>query len=464
MLRFFRVNAAYQIFVLLTLLFLVRLPVFLGSSPLLIPELQWMLLGEQLEKGLTLYDGIWDSTAPLSAIVYAALDWVFGRSVLAYHLAAFGVAAFQMIYFNLIMSWVLPDRNYVPGFIYLLLLNIAIDCTTLSPVLMATTFLLFALSGLFKQLDRERAQDELLEIGFFIGIATLFHPPAMVFILWAVLALLLYSGASFRQHIINILGFLFPITLVVLYYYLDGRYELFSRNFLKITFQLHQYDLSDFQTLLIVLFLPTVLSVLGFLTILQGRYTNLQSRVQQVMALYMGACLLSVGLMTFLAPMQFVIFVPGFAFFCVYYFEAPTRRKWIPEGVFIGFVGGVVLLYFTTMLPSFSDSMTQLESLTVKPVRVPGNIKGKKILVLGDDIGEYLNNYPATAYLNWNLARFDLERLDNYDSVVNILKNFQQDPPEYLIDRKNLAPELFRRIPALARQYHDLGNGIYKRG
>ncbi len=466
MLSFFRVNAAYQLFILLIILFLVRIPVLLGTTPLLIPEMQWTLLGEQLSKGFVLYDEIWDSTAPLSAMTYAGLHWLFGRSEIVYHFFAYGVAGFQVIYFNLIMSRqsIFPERNYVPGFVYLVMMNISFDYTTLSPALMATTFLLLALGTLLKQLDREGIKDELLEVGFYIGIATLYYPPSMVFIIWVELSLLLYSGASFRQHIINVLGFFFPIVIVNLYFYLDGHYDAFTRNFLSIIFQIRQYDLNDFQTLLAVIALPVIFAILGFLKILNyGRYTNFQSRVQQVLALYLGGCLLSVGLMAYLAPMQFVIFTPGLAYFAVYFFETYTRKKWIPEVMFVVFAGGVGLLFYLTLMPAFSNSIVKLENLTVKPVQLPAEIRNKKILVLGEGVGEYLNNYPATAYLNWNLSRFDLENLNNYNNVINILRNFEKDPPEYLIDRKNLAPTLFKRIPALARQYQEIDKGIYRK-
>lgn len=466
MLSFFRVNAAYQLLVLLVILFLVRIPVLTGNTPLLIPELQWMLLGEQLSKGFGLYDGIWDSTAPLSAATYSAIHWIFGRSGSAYHLLAYGVAAFQILYFNVIMSRqnVYAERNYIPGFIYLIVLNLSFDCTTLSPALMATTFLLLALGTLLKQLDREGMKDELLEVGFYIGIATLFYPPCICFILWAVLALLLYSGASFRQHVMNILGFLFPIIIANLYFFLDGRYEAFSRNFLAMIFQIRQYDLNDFQTLIAVLLLPALFAVLGFLKLIKfGRYTNFQSRVQQVMALYVGAALLSIGLMTFLAPMQFVLFSPALAFFGAYFFELYSRKRWIQEVSLMIYAIGSGLIFYLTLMPAFSNSVVKLEGLTVKPVQLPAEIREKRVLVVGASMGEYLDNYPATPYLNWNLARYDLENLDRYGNVINILRNFEQDLPEYIIDRQNLVPKLFKRIPALGRKYQEIGKGIFRK-
>ena len=97
MLSFFRSNAVFQVFSLLVLLVLVRLPVYMTGLPLLVPELQWMLLGEQLNKGLLLYVDVWDSTAPLAALVYAGLDVLFGRSQAAFAAAALLCSAIQVV-------------------------------------------------------------------------------------------------------------------------------------------------------------------------------------------------------------------------------------------------------------------------------------------------------------------------------------------------------------------------------
>ena len=77
----------------------------------------------------------------------------------------------------------------------------------------------------------------------------------------------------------------------------------------------------------------------------------------------------------------------------------------------------------------------------------------KRILVIGEDEGEYLNNFTATPYLNWDLARYDLKNLDNFDSVIHIYDNFRQDPPDYVIDKENVMPRLFIRVPALKKRY-----------
>ncbi len=463
MLSFFRSNAVFQVVSLLLLLVLVRLPAYLSGLPLLVPELQWMLLGEQLDKGLMLYADVWDSTAPLAALVYAGIGAVFGRSQGAYQALALLISAVQVVYFNELMNrrGAFSERSYLPGLMYLVVLSTSVDSFTLSPALMATLPLLLALSTLLKQLDRAGATDDVFEIGFYVSAALLFYPPAGLFILWAFVSLLLYSGASFRQHALLVFGFLFPLLITLLYYYLDGNFDAFQRIFLTSVLQIRQYNLNDFRSLLLAVLLPVTFAVLGFLRMLNsGRSTNFQSRVQQIMAFWVVTAVLSIALMSFLAPMQFVPFVPCIAFFCVYFFTT-FRKQWRAEVLFLLFFGGVLAIGYQAVASNTPTG--QLANLRLKPAALPAEIRGKRIIVLGDALSEYQNNYPATPYLNWNLARYDLERLDNYDNVINILHNFEQDPPEYIIDRQNLVPKLFQRIPALERRYQRVGEGIYQR-
>ena len=464
MLSFFKVNAVYQIFSLLILLVLIRVPVYLVGLPELIPELQWMLVGEQINKGFVMYSEIWDNTAPLSALVYAGLDGLFGRSQTVYQLAALVVAAFQVIYFNVMINNrdIFAKRNYVPGLIYLLFLNISFDCCTLSPVLMATTFVLMSFGTMVRQISRLQATDEVFEIGFLIGIASLFYPPACIFILWAIASLVFFSGATLRQHSLSMFGFLFPLLLTALFFYLDGTYEAFSRNFISSVFQIRQYNLNDFKTLLATLLLPFGLGILGFLRLVNAfGFNNFQIRCQQVMMLWAIVGIVSIGLMPFLAPMQFIIFVPALAFFTINFFNT-FKKQWLAELIFLGAFSAILLIHYQAVYATGSEGFVQLKNLKLGQ-KVDVKIQNKRVLVLGDGMEEYKNNYAATPYLNWNLAKYELENLDNYDNVISILRNFEKDSPEIIIDKVNLAPKLFKRIPALERRYKLVEKGVYKR-
>ncbi|WP_229311672.1 hypothetical protein [Larkinella rosea] len=457
MLSFFRVNATLQIVGLMLLLLLIRLPFLLSPPPLLVPELNWMLVGEQMNNGNLLYRDIWDSVSPLSALVYWLLDMAVGRSHLAYHVAGTALAAFQVLYFNWVMNVrdIYPDRNWIPGLIYVLFLNMSFDCSTLSPVLLSTTFLLLAFGTLIKQMDRRGATDEVFEVGFYISLAALFYLPSALFILWALMALLLFTGASFRQHSLLIFGFAFPIVLTLLYYYLADSLADLNRNLLSSVFRVRQYDLTDFQTLLASMFLPFAMGTLGLLSLFRQttRYVNFQQRCQQIMMIWALTAVISVALMPFLAPMLFISFVPALAFFASYYFQG-IRREWIAEFIFLGvFVFTLLILYQGALALVPKWELGQLSALQVKTSPIDRHIQQQRILVIGEDLSAYRNNQAATPYLNWDLAKFDLRNLDNYESVISVYDHFRKDPPSYIIDKEGVIKKLFQRAPSLSAMY-----------
>jgi hypothetical protein len=456
LLSFFRVNATLQIIGLLLLLILIRLPFLLSPPPLLIPELNWMLVGEQMHNGNLLYRDIWDSVSPLSALVYWLLDLTFGRSHLAFLVAGTAVAAFQVFYFNWVMNVrdIYPDRNWIPGLMYALFLNMSFDCSTLSPVLLSTTFLLLAFGTIIKQMDRRGATDEVFEVGFYISLAALFYLPSALFILWALMALLLFTGASFRQHSLLIFGFAFPILLTVLYYYLADSLSDLNRNLLSSVFRVRQYDLTDFQTLLASMFLPFAMGTLGLLSLFRQttRYVNFQQRCQQIMMIWALTAVVSVALMPFLAPMLFISFVPALAFFASYYFQG-IRREWICRvdlsGRFCSSHSSSCIRVLYRWFPT--GNSVGSAALQVKTSPIDQHIQQQKILVIGEDLSAYRNNQAATPYLNWDLAKYDLRNLDNYESVISVYDHFRKDPPNYIIDKercyqKTLSARTFARL------------------
>ena len=467
MIRFFRVNAVYQLISLTILLALMRLPFVFYPLPLLIPELQWLLVGEKMGQGFMLYRDVWDNIGPLAAAIYWAIDILFGRSQFAYQIIAGILTLFQAFYFNYISNQrqLFTERNYVPGMLYLVFMNISFDCSTLSPALMANTFLLLAFGTLIKQMQREGATNEVFEAGFYLSIATLFYLPALVFIVWIFFSLLLYTGSNFRQHTLTFFGFVFPIAFMLLLFFFRDSLDDLNRNLLISSIRARQYNLNDFQSVLVVLFLPILFGLLGFFrTVSYGRFVNFQTRVQQIMLLWLVAAAVSIILMPYLAPMQFIVFLPPVVFFTTNFFLL-FRKRWLAEIIFLSLLFGVLFIQYQGVINIIPNWNTlQLNNLRTKNAPLPVAIQKQKILVIGKNEGEYRNNFPATAYLNWDLARYDLENVNNYASVISIFDNFTADPPTYIVDKANLVPKIFARLPELAKDYHPTQwKGIYQR-
>ncbi|MCF2442922.1 hypothetical protein L0657_03060 [Dyadobacter sp. CY345] len=468
MLSFFRVNAAYQMISVVVFFLLLRLPFFFGGIPLLIPELSWMLVGEQMNHGFMLYRDVWDNVSPFSGLAYWLIDSVFGRSQGVYQLIAAGLGIIQILYFNYVIfsREVFPERTYIPGALYAIFLNISFDLGTLSPMLMANTFLLFAFGLIVKILVRREATNQVFEMGLYIGIATLFYLPASLFMVWAFLALLFYTGATIRHHLLGLFGSLFPLLMVLLFFYMNDGIESLNRNLLTSVFQVKQYNLTDFSSLLASLLLPLGFGILGFMRIFTTlRFVNYQTRIQQVMALWFIVSVFTIPLMQYLAPMQFVIFIPPAAFFATHYFQSFKRKSFGDEFQFMLMTAVIVFIQYQGtrgILPGIS--MGKLENLRSKSASLPAEIKNKRILVLGQHAGEYMENYSATPYLNWDLSSYDLRNLDNFDSVIHVYDNFRKDPPDYVIDKVNIMPKLLSRVPALQSQYKlSQWKGIYQK-
>ena len=109
------------------------------------------------------------------------------------------------------------------------------------------------------------------------------------------------------------------------------------------------------------------------------------------------------------------------------------------------------------------NQSSRLENLKIKNALLPPQINKQKILVIGADEGEYKDNYPTTAYLNWELARYDFDNLDSYESVISIFDNFKADPPTYVVDKVNIMPRIFKRLPELNKRYKSTQwKGIYQ--
>ena len=468
MLSFFRVNARYQTVSLVIFFLLLRLPFFLGEVPLLIPELSWMLVGEQMSKGFMLYRDVWDNVSPLSGLTYWLIDSLFGRAQWALQFGALTVALIQILYFNFVIysREVFPERNFIPGALYALFLNISFDLGTLSPMLMANTFLLFAFGSIVKILVRREVTTQVFEMGLYIGIATLFYLPASLFMAWAFLALLFYTGSTIRHHLLGAFGSLFPLMMVVLFFYLNDGVESLNRNLLTSVFQVKQYVLNDFSSLIASLLLPLGFGVMGFMRIFTTlRFVNYQTRIQQVMALWFIVAVFTIPLMEYLAPMQFIIFVPPASFFATHYFQSFKKKSWADEMQFMLMGATILFIQYQGLkgiIPGIS--MGRLENLRAKSASLPPAIKEKRILVLGYNAGEYIENVTATPYLNWDLASYDLMNLDNYDSVIHVYDNFRKDPPDYVIDKVNIMPKLLNRFPALQKQYEKSPwKGIYQK-
>ena len=466
MLSYFRINDPYRLVILFFVLTLFRLPFLISSSWHTIPELSCMIIGERMNEGALLYVDIWDDIGPLSAWTYRIIDFFFGRSYQALQIMGMVVFFIQIFFLNYmsLRHKMFNENNYLPALFYSLLGLVFFNIISLSPQLIGMTFILFSVNHLFNHIEtRNKTDGNLLNIGLYIGIASLFYLPYFFMILLHIVALLFFTNTLRRRYLLLLygIGIPFVITWLIYLWYSSG-FE-FSRNFI---YSLLDFDKASFLSLSSILILggtTLFLFLIAALKILSGfGFTVFQVRIQKVMFFGAVVSLVLYSIYSDHSGNGMILFLPWFAFFLSHFFikiKNTLKRE-------LGF-----LLYFVTIIIVYSgvtfqlfkfDELVNLDSLifTIPEKEI---YAGEKILILGNDIRPYGTSRQATPYFNWHLSKAQLENLSYYDNLEAIDKNLRSDMPEFIIDQVELAPKIFDKIPLIGSEYTKVSDGIYQR-
>ena len=467
MLSYFRINDPYRLVIIFIVLTLFRLPFLISSSWMTIPELSWMIVGERMNDGALLYVGIWDDIGPFSAITFRTIDFIFGRSQLALQLFGLILFFFQIFYMNYISlkHKMYNENNYLPALFYGILGLTFFNIITLSPQLLGLTFVLLSLNSLFNHIEtRSKTDGNLLNIGLYIGIASLFFIPYFIMVLVHILGLLVFTNTAIRRYLLLIYGIIIPFILCWLVYAWFGNTYEFYANYLHSLFSIETDHFITYRSFFIVLGATILFFFLAALKILAGfGFTIFQVRIQKTM--FFGALISLFIFMVFSARdgYSLIMFFPWVAFFLSHFFIS-IRHSVKREISFLFYFISVIVLYFGIAFNAFNlEKIIDFNSLLLKAENSQMDFENKKILVLGPDISPYYSGLQATPYFNWNLSKKHFEHLQFYDNMELIDRNLRSDIPDVIIDQIDLAPELFNSIPILGSEYINIGDGIYER-
>jgi hypothetical protein len=444
-------------FAVLALFLLTMRLLFIFSHPeVLREELRWMLVGERLADGWMLYKSVWEEMPPLSALMYGLLDVFFGRSVLAYQLLALLLTATQAFHFQFITRKLLYTENSLfPAFLYILFSHLFFDFYTLSPALLALSPLLFALSRAWQHLETPQSDPDLFSMGFFIGLATLFYTPSVLFLIAILVGFLLVASINLRQIFLILFGFAFTVGITFLFFYFSNAGNPFYFCYLR-SLTLEKLSNITFSTPLVVA-LPMIafLGIAVFRSFVRNqRLVNFQLRSMQFMFLWAVTALLSTQLSRTLNPFQFLMLIPPTAFFGTHFFLSIRKKWWAAELAALVLLSGVLSTFFITAYRRFPEnSFLQTAYLKIPAKSTLPHLKGYTLLVLADDQTDYLYNRAATPYLNFSLSERHFSNLDEYNTVQALFQNFSADMPQIITDPNQKLPALFNRLPVLGNQY-----------
>ena len=431
--------------------------------PLLQPELMWMLIGERMSNGYSMYVDIIDDTGALSAGVYWLIHLVAGKSLLAYQTIAALIILFQVSYINqlIIQYKAFEENTYIPALVMLVFFHLSFDFLTLSPALMGSTFILLALGQLFSQTVRHQDHPEpVFLVGLFGGIALCFHFPLMVFLPFFLAAGLIISGYNLPQLLLCLTGYFLPVILCALYYFwLDGFSE-FITGFVYSIRIIDVYRHVSFWDLASLLAMPFFFTFWGFvLGFLVKRLTVNQQKQNQLIILYLAFAILPPLAANRLTPYQLVVLLPGLTYYTSQIFIY-LKRKQLTTVVFYLFLLGIPLMGYGWL--SHNLRSEGIKAYIVDEGSRYAFTDNSTVLVLGQDLGYYRNASLAGPYLNYQLSKPVLAEYRNYPALTKIYLSFITEKPEYIIDEEGTFAALLKHLPELAGDYTLEKEGVYR--
>lgn len=458
MLRFFKSPLPTRLVALLVLVLALRLPLLWLGVPLTQAELRALLIGERLHAGALLYQGLYDSTAPLAAALFAGLDLLASRPLWLYRAVALALLLFQALRINHVLNRadVHPERGYVAALTYLLVGSATAELDTLSPLLLGQTFIITALSALLPTTREGYDNRRLFRAGFLTGLAALCYLPLALFLLVGLFAVIIYAANSFRSFLLLLCGFFFPYAAVATFFLYTESLAGFSQFHLRPWLQglVVGADGLPLWVQLRLLILPGIVLLLAL-----GRSfaTSLglvfQIKFRQLMFVWLLAAGLIMAAGGGVAPGTLVLALPPLTYFGLFLWQK-APHPWLPDVLLLLVVGGILVVRYRAVLGLEQLIQIPAESqYAARPHPAYTAVQGQSILVLGPDRRPYVQNRLASPYLDWQLAQADFGHLNEYAAVFRLSQNFAPQPPVYLIDEVGLFPELRYKLPAIFGRY-----------
>jgi hypothetical protein len=460
-LRFFRINDPYRLLAVLIILIGISLPLFIEPSAITWQELKALVIGESLNRGNTMFTSLVDDTAPLFAWSEGWLDFAFGRSVTARHIIALILIFFQASFFSmlLISNKAYNENSYVPALIFGVLAFFSFDMLSLSPELLASTVLLFALNNLFKEIEFKEQRDELvLNAGIYLGISSLILFSYSIFLIGTLVILFVFTRLTFRKAMLLVFGFALPHFLLISFFFFRNEQYYLLHHFYLPNFTLSTLTIISSQSLLVLCAIP-LLYLLFALVMLnrEAHFTKYQSQLMQVMLLWFVVSFFQVLFTRERTPHSLYVFLPPLTYFLSHYLLL-IRRKWLAEMM-------LLILLAATLTLSFIGRSGIVKAIDYRNffsnVAYP-QVKGKKVLLLESNDGVFLQNQLGAFFLNWKLSKLIFEEATYFQNLSLIEKSFQENAPDVIIDPSDLMKPIFEKLPKWKTLYRQDGTTYTK--
>lgn len=273
-----------------------------------------------------------------------------GNNAFICSLLSFFLLYVQALMINYLMNEfrLLPRQTYLPGMAYLLITSLLPAWNYLSSPLVATTFIIWIFSKLFRLYNIAMAGASIFNIGLLLGISSYIYFPAASFILCILLGLIILKPFRLNEVVLFIMGCLTP-------YYFFGAYVFLTGHFSFANFVPHVSVKIPQVKSTIWLAASTLLLAIPFLT--GGYFVQLHLHKILIQVRKDWSILLLYLLLAFFVPFinsglsfsSWILLAAPFACFHASSYYYP-EKKWFPNLLFFLTVGFVLYQQYGTPL------------------------------------------------------------------------------------------------------------------
>ncbi|HVZ56807.1 MAG TPA: hypothetical protein VG870_09140 [Chitinophagaceae bacterium] len=145
----------------------------------------------------------------------------------------YALLAFLLLYTQAVSLNSLINRNrmtqrltYFPGMAYLLVTSLVPEWNHFSAPMVVNSLLILVLSWLFRTYNQPRAKGIIFNVGLAIGVMSFLYFPSLVFMIWAIFALMLLRPFRINEWLLCLLGITAPYYFYVIYLVLTDQWSL----------------------------------------------------------------------------------------------------------------------------------------------------------------------------------------------------------------------------------------------
>lgn len=256
MLKFFKHSYLTQHIVIIVMAIVLWLPTFISRSAFFIG----------------------DDNTPLYNIIISLFDF----SPFIINTIVFVVFVISLFLFNSVLSANRLVNKYstVGSLTFLLMMCSTSDLHICYPFIMACPFILMAMHTLFLIYQTENPENYMMNIGYFIAVASLFYYPSVFLMLWVFVSFLILGFRKLRYLLIPFVAFMIVNAIVIGIAFLFGNYDNLIESY---SFFFNNITLSSDMTVgnVFMLILTTSLFIISLIKVLGSRNSDYGSNFKK---------------------------------------------------------------------------------------------------------------------------------------------------------------------------------------